>query len=88
MLIRSGLVTAIVTQLGVEVEQPSRANAAANGIDRAAESLNIPQAQIDAVKSAVAVRLMREVSRRRKPQSARNGSPQAWPTPPGDRCRT
>ncbi|HVK16186.1 MAG TPA: hypothetical protein VM533_04500 [Fimbriiglobus sp.] len=51
----------VVTQLGGEVEQPSRARTAADAIDRAAEVLNVPQARIDAVKSAAAVRLTREV---------------------------
>jgi chromosome segregation ATPase len=51
----------LVTQLGAEVEQPSGAWAAADAIDRAAEVLNVPQARIDAVKSAAAVRLTREL---------------------------
>lgn len=40
---------------------PDRARVAAGAIDRAAEVLNIPRARIDAVKSAVAVRLVREL---------------------------
>ena len=51
----------VLTQLGREVEQPSLARAAADKIDRAAEALNVPRARIDAVKSAAAVRLMREL---------------------------
>jgi hypothetical protein len=51
----------VVGDLGVEIEQPSRAGAAADAIDRAAEMLNIPQARIDAVKSAAAVRITREL---------------------------
>jgi hypothetical protein len=51
----------VVTQLGGEIEQPSRARAAADAIDRAAEVLNVPQARIDAVKSAGAVRVTREL---------------------------
>lgn len=51
----------VVTQLGAEVEQPSRWRAAADTIDRAAEALNIPRARLDAVKSAAAVRLTREL---------------------------
>jgi chromosome segregation ATPase len=51
----------VVTQLGGEVEQPGRARAAADAIDRAAEVLNVPQAKIDALKSAAAVRLVREL---------------------------
>lgn len=52
----------VVTQLGVDVEQPGRAQAAADAIDRAAEVLNVPQARIEAMKSAAAVRLTREVT--------------------------
>jgi hypothetical protein len=51
----------IVAEFGGEIEQPSRARAAADAIDRAAESLNIPQARIDEVKSAAALRLTREL---------------------------
>jgi hypothetical protein len=51
----------VVTQLGVEIVQPSRARLAAGAIDHAAGVLNIPQARIDAVKSATAVRLTREL---------------------------
>ena len=51
----------VVAQFGVEIEQPSRAQTAADAIDRGAELLNVPQARIDAVKSATAVRLTREV---------------------------
>jgi chromosome segregation ATPase len=51
----------VVTQLGAEIEQPSGARSAADAIDRAAEVLNVPQARIDAVKSAAAVRLTREL---------------------------
>ena len=40
---------------------PGRARTAADAIDGAAETLNIPRAKIDAVKSAQAVRLTREV---------------------------
>jgi hypothetical protein len=51
----------VVIQLGGEVEQPSRVRAAADAIDEAARVLNVPQAKIDAVKSAAAVRLTREL---------------------------
>ena len=51
----------IVTDLGGEVEQPSRAGAAADAIDGAAEALNLPQERIDAVKAAAGVRLTREL---------------------------
>jgi hypothetical protein len=51
----------VVTGLGAHIEQPSRTDVVADAIDRAAETLNIPQARIDAVKSAAAVRLAREV---------------------------
>lgn len=51
----------VVTQLGVEVGQPTRAGAAADAIDRAAAVLNVPQARVDAVKAAAAVRLTREL---------------------------
>src|SRR5262249_35403175 len=51
----------VVTQLGGEIEQPSRARTAADAIDRAAEVLNVPRARVDAVKSAAAVRLTREL---------------------------
>jgi hypothetical protein len=51
----------VVAQLGAEVEQPSRTRAAADAIDRAAGVLNVPRARIDAVKSAAAVRLTREL---------------------------
>jgi hypothetical protein len=51
----------VVTQLGGDIDRPSRARAAADAIDRAAEVLNVPRAQIDAVKSAAAVQLSREV---------------------------
>ena len=51
----------VVGQLGVEVEQPSGARAAADMIDRAAADLSVPQSKIDAVKSAAAVRLTREL---------------------------
>ncbi|MBP3957004.1 hypothetical protein J8F10_17175 [Gemmata sp. G18] len=51
----------VVVQLGGEFEHPSRARTAADTIDRAGEVLNIPQARIDAVKSAAAVRLTREL---------------------------
>jgi hypothetical protein len=49
----------LVTQFGGEVEQPSRARAAADAIDRAAELLDVPQAKIQEVKSAAAVQLTR-----------------------------
>lgn len=52
----------VVSQLGVDVEQPGRARAAADTIDRAAEMLNVPQARIESMKSAAAVRLTREVA--------------------------
>jgi hypothetical protein len=51
----------VATQLGAEVEQPSRARSAADAIDRAAEVLNVPRARIEAVKAAAAVRLTREL---------------------------
>jgi chromosome segregation ATPase len=51
----------VVTQLGLEVKQPSRARAAADAIDRAAAELNVPQARINAIKSAGAVRITREL---------------------------
>ena len=51
----------VVIQLGGKVEQPGRARAAADAIDRAAVVLNVPQARIDEVKSAAAVRLTREL---------------------------
>jgi hypothetical protein len=51
----------VVTQLGGEVDRVGRARAAADAIDRAADVLNVPQARIDAVKSATAVRLTREL---------------------------
>jgi hypothetical protein len=51
----------VFTQLGVEGRQPTRARTAAAAIDQAAEALNVPQARIDAVKSAAAVRLTREL---------------------------
>jgi hypothetical protein len=51
----------VVAQLGMEIEQPTHARAAADAIDRAAEVLNVPQARIDAVKSAAAVRVTREL---------------------------
>jgi len=47
--------------LGVGPEPPGRARAAADAIDHAAGVLNIPRARIDAVKSAQAVRLTREL---------------------------
>jgi hypothetical protein len=50
----------IVDQLGGET-QHGRARTAADTIDRAAEALNVPRARIDAVKSAAAVRLTREL---------------------------
>lgn len=49
----------VVTQFGVEVPQPGRADTAAAAIDRAAEVLNVPRARIDAVKSTAAARLTR-----------------------------
>ena len=52
----------VVSQLGVDVEQPGRARAAADTIDRAAEVLDVPQARIESMKSAAAVRLTREVA--------------------------
>jgi hypothetical protein len=51
----------VVAQLGGEIEQPSRPRAAADAIDRAAEVLNVPRARVDALKSATAVRLTREL---------------------------
>jgi methyl-accepting chemotaxis protein len=51
----------VVTQLGGEIEQPGRARAAADAIDRAAEVLNVPRERIDAVKSAAAVQLTGEL---------------------------
>lgn len=51
----------VVTQLGVEVGPSSRARAAADAIDRAADALNIPRERVEAIKSAAAVRLTREV---------------------------
>jgi hypothetical protein len=51
----------LVTQFGVEIEQPSRARAAADAIDRAVELLNVPKERIDAMKSAAAIRLTREL---------------------------
>jgi hypothetical protein len=51
----------VVSLLGGEVEQPSRTRTAADSIDGTAEVLNIPQARIEAVKSAAVVRLTREV---------------------------
>jgi hypothetical protein len=51
----------VVTQLGGEVGPPSRAGAAADAIDRAAEVLTVPRARIDAVRSAAAVGLTREL---------------------------
>lgn len=51
----------VVAQFGAEVEQPSRAGAAAGAIDRGAEVLNVPRERVAAVKSAAAVRLTREV---------------------------
>jgi hypothetical protein len=51
----------IVVELGGEIEQPSRTRAAADAIDRAAEVLDVPQARLDAVKSAAAVRIVREL---------------------------
>ena len=51
----------VVTQLGGEVEQPGRARAGADAIDRAAEVLNVPRARVDAAKSAAAVQLTREL---------------------------
>ena len=51
----------VVAQFGVEVGPPSRARAAADAIDRGAEALTVPRSRVDAVKSAAAVRLTREV---------------------------
>jgi hypothetical protein len=51
----------VIKDFGVEVQQPSRARAAADAIDRAAEMLDVPQTQINAVKSAAALRLKREL---------------------------
>lgn len=52
----------IVSLIGADVEQPGRARAAADTIDRAAEVLDVPRARIDSVKSVAAVRLTREVA--------------------------
>jgi phage shock protein A len=51
----------VATQLGATIQQPSRARAAADAIDRAAGVLNVPRSRIDVVKSAAAVRLTREL---------------------------
>jgi hypothetical protein len=51
----------IVTQLGGSTESPDRARTAADTIERGAEALNIPRARIEAVKSAQAVRMTREL---------------------------
>lgn len=51
----------VVSDVGVAIEQPSRARAAADAIDRAASVLNGPQARADAAKSAVALRVKREL---------------------------
>jgi hypothetical protein len=50
----------IVDQLGGDTEQ-GHARTAAEAIDRAAVALNIPRARIEAVKSAAAVQLTREL---------------------------
>jgi hypothetical protein len=47
--------------VGGETRPAGRARTAADAIDGAAETLNIPRARIDAVKSAAAVRLVREL---------------------------
>lgn len=44
-----------------ETRSPDRARAAADAIDRGAEVLNIPRARTDKLKSAAAVRLVREL---------------------------
>ncbi len=51
----------VVTELGGDIEQPSRSRSAADAIDRAAEVLDVQHSRVDAVKSAAAVRLTREL---------------------------
>jgi chromosome segregation ATPase len=51
----------IAVELGADINEPSRARAAADAIDRAAEMLDIPQERITAVRSAAALRLKREL---------------------------
>jgi hypothetical protein len=51
----------VVTQLGVEIPQPSRADRAAAAIDSAAALVNIPKDRLDRVKSSAAGRFVREL---------------------------
>jgi hypothetical protein len=51
----------IAAELGAEIEEPSRARAVADAIDRAADMLDIPQERITAVRSAAALKLKREL---------------------------
>jgi hypothetical protein len=51
----------VVTEFGGRADRSSRARTAADAIDRAAEMLNVPRERIDALKSAAAVRLTREI---------------------------
>jgi hypothetical protein len=51
----------VAADLGANFEQPSRARAAADAIDRAAEMLDFPQERVNAVKSAAALRVRREI---------------------------
>jgi hypothetical protein len=51
----------VVSELGVEIAQPSRALATADAIDRAAEMLNVPQSRVDTLKAAAALRVRREL---------------------------